>query len=48
MPLVTLAVRKPKDALFKHAVLDPEHAMAVFKETAWENWAFAGGRILHA
>lgn len=30
------------------AGLDPEHAMVVFKETAWENWAFAGGRLLHA
>lgn len=29
------------------AGLDPEHVMVVFKETAWENWAFAGGRILH-
>jgi phenylpyruvate tautomerase PptA (4-oxalocrotonate tautomerase family) len=29
------------------AGLDPEHAMVVFKETGWENWAFAGGRILH-
>lgn len=29
------------------AGLDPENAMVVFKETAWENWAFAGGRMLH-
>ena len=29
------------------AGLDPENVMVVFKETAWENWAFAGGRILH-
>jgi phenylpyruvate tautomerase PptA (4-oxalocrotonate tautomerase family) len=29
------------------AGLDPENAMVVFKETSWENWAFAGGRILH-
>jgi phenylpyruvate tautomerase PptA (4-oxalocrotonate tautomerase family) len=28
--------------------LDPEHAMICFKETAWENWAFGGGRLLHA
>jgi phenylpyruvate tautomerase PptA (4-oxalocrotonate tautomerase family) len=27
--------------------LDPENVMVVFKETAWENWAFAGGRLLH-
>ena len=30
------------------AGLDPEHVMVCFKETAWENWAFAGGRLLHA
>lgn len=29
------------------AGLDPENAMVVFKETAWENWAFAGGRLIH-
>jgi phenylpyruvate tautomerase PptA (4-oxalocrotonate tautomerase family) len=28
--------------------LDPEQVMLVFKETAWENWAFGGGRLLHA
>lgn len=28
--------------------VDPEHVMIVFKETQWENWAFAGGRLLHA
>jgi len=28
--------------------LDPEHVMVCFKETAWENWAFAGGRLIHA
>jgi len=28
--------------------LDPEHVMIVFKETQWENWAFAGGRLIHA
>jgi phenylpyruvate tautomerase PptA (4-oxalocrotonate tautomerase family) len=27
--------------------LDPENVMVVFKETSWENWAFAGGRMLH-
>jgi phenylpyruvate tautomerase PptA (4-oxalocrotonate tautomerase family) len=27
---------------------DPENLMLVFKETAWENWSFAGGRLLHA
>jgi phenylpyruvate tautomerase PptA (4-oxalocrotonate tautomerase family) len=28
--------------------LDPEQVMVVLVETAWENWAFAGGRLLHA
>jgi phenylpyruvate tautomerase PptA (4-oxalocrotonate tautomerase family) len=28
--------------------LDPEQVLIVFVETAWENWAFAGGRLLHA
>lgn len=35
-------------ALAREPGLDPEHVMIVFTETAWENWAFAGGRILHA
>lgn len=26
----------------------PDDVMLVFVETAWENWAFAGGRLLHA
>jgi len=26
---------------------DPENVMLVFRETTWENWAFAGGRQLH-
>lgn len=32
----------------KNAGLNPEHVMVCFKETAWENWSFAGGRLLHA
>jgi phenylpyruvate tautomerase PptA (4-oxalocrotonate tautomerase family) len=28
--------------------LDPEQVMLVFVETQWENWAFGGGRLLHA
>ena len=28
--------------------LHPDDVMLVFKETQWENWAFAGGRIIHA
>ena len=27
--------------------LQPENVMVCFKETAWENWSFAGGRQLH-
>lgn len=27
---------------------DPEQLMVVFQETTWENWSFAGGRLLHA
>ena len=30
------------------AKLDPENVMVAFKETTWENWAFAGGRLIHA
>jgi phenylpyruvate tautomerase PptA (4-oxalocrotonate tautomerase family) len=30
------------------AGLDPENVMVCFKETSWENWAFGGGRLLHA
>ena len=28
--------------------VDAENVMIVFKETAWENWSFGGGRLLHA
>ncbi|MCB2017663.1 MAG: tautomerase family protein [Hydrogenophaga sp.] len=28
--------------------VDTEQVMVVLQETAWENWAFAGGRQLHA
>lgn len=27
---------------------NPENVMVVFKETQWENWAFGGGRQIHA
>jgi phenylpyruvate tautomerase PptA (4-oxalocrotonate tautomerase family) len=27
--------------------LDPNDVMVVFKETTWENWAFAGGVQIH-
>lgn len=26
----------------------PDNVMVVFKETQWENWAFGGGRQIHA
>jgi phenylpyruvate tautomerase PptA (4-oxalocrotonate tautomerase family) len=29
------------------AGLDPENVMVCFKETAWENWSFGGGRLIH-
>jgi phenylpyruvate tautomerase PptA (4-oxalocrotonate tautomerase family) len=35
-------------ALARDVDADPEQVMIVFIETAWENWAFAGGRLLHA
>lgn len=28
--------------------LDPENVMVYFQETAWDNWACAGGRLTHA
>ena len=30
------------------AGLNPENVMVCFKETTWENWAFGGGRLIHA
>lgn len=33
--------------LARHGI-NGEHVMVAFKETAWENWSFGGGRILHA
>jgi phenylpyruvate tautomerase PptA (4-oxalocrotonate tautomerase family) len=27
--------------------LNPENVMVCFKETTWENWSFAGGRLIH-
>ena len=35
-------------ALARAPGLDAEQVMIVFVETAWENWSFAGGRLLHA
>lgn len=34
-------------ARLAQAGLDPENVMVVFKETTWENWSFAGGRLIH-
>ena len=34
-------------ALGKDPGLNPENVFVVFKETQWENWAFAGGRQIH-
>ena len=35
-------------ARLSQAGLDPENVMVCFKETTWENWSFAGGRMIHA
>lgn len=29
------------------AGLNTENVMVAFKETSWENWSFAGGRLIH-
>jgi phenylpyruvate tautomerase PptA (4-oxalocrotonate tautomerase family) len=34
-------------SLSKEPGLDPENVMVCFKETAWENWSFGGGRQIH-
>jgi len=34
--------------LSKAPGLNPDNVMVVFKETLWENWAFGGGRLIHA
>jgi phenylpyruvate tautomerase PptA (4-oxalocrotonate tautomerase family) len=36
------------ESLRKDPGLDPEDVMVVFQETQWENWSFAGGRLIHA
>lgn len=33
--------------LAKDPGLNPDNVMVCFKETAWENWAFGGGRLIH-
>jgi len=35
-------------AVTKEPGLNAENVMVCFKETLWENWSFAGGRLLHA
>jgi phenylpyruvate tautomerase PptA (4-oxalocrotonate tautomerase family) len=42
--------RKLLDELMEtlaRAGLERDNVMVVFKETAWENWAFGGGRLVH-
>ncbi|MEO8849845.1 MAG: hypothetical protein ABI440_14600 [Casimicrobiaceae bacterium] len=43
MPLITISVVGSE-----RAGVDPERVMPVFLDTQWENWAFDGGRLLHA
>ena len=35
-------------AIARDPGVNPENVMVVFKETQWENWAFGGGRQIHA
>jgi phenylpyruvate tautomerase PptA (4-oxalocrotonate tautomerase family) len=35
-------------AVAKDPGVNPDNVMVVFKETQWENWAFGGGRQIHA
>ncbi|MFZ6642632.1 tautomerase family protein [Undibacterium sp. TC4M20W] len=42
--------KKLLDTLMKRLCdksMNPENIMVCFRETAWENWSFAGGRLLH-
>ncbi|HEU4776672.1 MAG TPA: tautomerase family protein [Telluria sp.] len=34
-------------ARLTQANFNPENVMVAFKETSWENWSFAGGRLIH-
>jgi phenylpyruvate tautomerase PptA (4-oxalocrotonate tautomerase family) len=34
-------------ARLTQAGFDKENVMVAFKETSWENWSFAGGRLIH-
>ena len=42
-----LVARIAKDVA-EAAGLVPDQVMIAFVETAWENWSFGGGRLLHA
>lgn len=35
-------------AQLKTVGIEPNDVFVVFKETSWENWAFANGEIIHA
>jgi phenylpyruvate tautomerase PptA (4-oxalocrotonate tautomerase family) len=42
--------KKLLNELMEHlsqAGLNTENVMVCFKETAWENWSFGGGRLIH-
>ena len=42
--------KKLLESLMQHLSkknIEPENVMVVFKETTWENWSFAGGRLTH-
>ncbi|MDP1976212.1 tautomerase family protein [Undibacterium sp.] len=42
--------KKLLDSLMKRLIdksMNPENIMVCFKETSWENWSFAGGRLIH-
>ena len=42
--------KKLLDTLMKRLCdksMNPENIMVCFRETAWENWSFAGGRLIH-
>ena len=35
-------------ACLSRSGMNPENVMVCLKETSWENWAFGGGRLIHA
>ena len=44
---VKMALLADLMARLSQAGLSPENVMVCFKETTWENWSFAGGRMIH-